>query len=182
MMKNSIIEPSNSDWSSPCVLVPKPDGSFRLCTDFRNLDAITKTNSYPISRNDDCIDRVGHAKYVSKLERYYQIPLTERAKCVLAFVTPSGLCHYRVMPFGLKNAPATFQRMINSLTSDLEGCKGYIDDVVVYSDTCKQHVQHLQALLEKLERAKLTVNFSKSEFGSVSGTCYWPGMCDPSTS
>ena len=168
MMENGIIEHSNSDWSSPCVLVPKPDGSFRLCTDFRKLNAITKTDSYPIPRIDDCIDRVGHAKYVSKLDLlkgYWQVPLTEGAKRVSAFVTPSGLYQYRVMPFGMKNAPATFQRLINSLTSDLEGCEGYIDDVVVYSDTWKQHVQRLQALLEKLARAKLTVNLSKSEFG-----------------
>ena len=65
----------------------------------------------------------------------------------------------------MKNAPATFQKLINSLTSDLEGCEGYIDDVVVYSDTCKQHVQRLCALLERLAQAQLTVNLLKSEFG-----------------
>ena len=120
------------------VLVPKPDGSFRLCTDFRKLNAITKTDSYPIPRIDDCIDRVGHSSYVSKLDLlkgYWQVPLTEKAKHVSAFVTPNGLYQYQVMPFGMKNAPATFQRLINSLTSDLEGFEGYIDDVVVYSDT-----------------------------------------------
>ena len=68
------------------------------------------------------------------------------------------------MPFGMKNAPATFQRLINSLTSDLDGCEGYIDDVVVYSDTWKQHVQRLHALLERLAQAQLTVNLLKSEF------------------
>ena len=118
-----------------------------------------------IPRIDDCIDRVGHAKYVSKIDLlngYWQVPLTEGTKCVSAFVTPNGLCQYRVMPFGMKNASANFQRLINSLTSDLEG---YIDDVVVYSDTWKQHMQHLRALLEKLARAKLTVDLSKSEFG-----------------
>jgi len=68
------------------------------------------------------------------------------------------------MPFGMKNAPATFQRLINSLTSDLEGCEGYINDVVIYSDTWQQHIQSLRALLERLAQAQLTVNLPKSEF------------------
>ena len=94
MLENGIIEHSHSDWSSPCVLVPKPDGSFRLCTDFRKLNAITKTDLYPIPRIDDCIDRVGHSRYVSKLDLlkgYWQVSLTEKAKQVSAFVTPNGL-------------------------------------------------------------------------------------------
>ena len=167
MLENGIIEYICSDWSSPCVLVPKVNGSFLLCTDFRKLNAITKTDSYPLPRIDDCIDRVGHSRYVSKLDLlkgYWQVPLTEKAKQVSAFITPNSLYQYRVMPFGMKNAPATFQRLINSLTSDLDGCEGYIDDVVVYSDTWKQHVQRLHALLERLAQAQLTVNLLKSEF------------------
>ena len=85
MLENGIIEYICSDWSSPCVLVPKVNGSFRLCTDFRKLNAITKTDSYPLPRIDDCIDRVGHSRYVSKLDLlkgYWQVPLTEKAKQV----------------------------------------------------------------------------------------------------
>ena len=168
MLEKGIIEYSCSDWSSPCILVPKADGSFQLCTDFRKLNAITKTDSYPLPRIDDRIDRVGYSRYVSKLDLskgYWQVPLTEKAKQVSAFVAPNGLYQYRVMPFDMKNATATFQRLINFLTSDLEGCEGYINDIVVYSDTWKQHVQRLRALPERLAQAQLTVNLLKNDFG-----------------
>ena len=139
MLANGIIEPSNSEWSSPCVLVPKGDGSgYRFCTDFRKINAVTKTDSYPIPRIDDCIDRIGVSKYVSKLDLlkgYWQVPLTDRAKEISAFVTPDGFFQYKVMPFGMKNAPATFQRMINKIIAGLQGCEGYIDDVVVYANS-----------------------------------------------
>ena len=118
MLEHKIIEPSTSNWSSPCILVPKKDGSYRFCTDFRKVNSVTKTDCFPIPRISDCIDRIGKAKYVSKfdmLKGYYQIPLTQRAKEISAFVTPSGLYQYNVTPFGMKNVPATFQRMINNL-------------------------------------------------------------------
>ena len=100
MLENDIIEPSNSDWSSPCILVPKPDGTYRLCTDFTKVNSFTKTDSYPIPRIDDCIDKIGIAKFFSKvdlLKGYWQVPLTERAREVSAFVTPDGLYHYKVI-------------------------------------------------------------------------------------
>ena len=137
MLKHNIIEPSDSSWSSPCVLVPKSDGTLHFCTDFHKLNALSQTDSYPLPRIEDCIDRIGSSKYVTKmdlLKGYWQVPLTDRAKQLSAFVTPYGLYQYRVMPFGLKNAPATFQRMINKLLGRMEGCEAYIDDVVVYSN------------------------------------------------
>jgi hypothetical protein len=138
MVDNDIIETSKCDWSSPCILVPKPDGTYRLCTDFRKVNSVTKTDSYPFPRIDDCIDKIGSAKFVSKfdlLKGYWQVPLTERAKEISAFVTPDGLFQYKVMPFGMKNAPATFQRMIHFLLHGLQGCEAYIDDAIIYSDT-----------------------------------------------
>ncbi|KAJ8035316.1 hypothetical protein HOLleu_22499 [Holothuria leucospilota] len=105
MLDHDIIEPSNSEWSSPCILVPKPDGGYRFCTDYRKVNAVTKTDSYPIPHIDDCIDRIGKATYVSKfdlLKGYWEIPLTERARKISAFVTPDGLFQYKVMPFGMK--------------------------------------------------------------------------------
>ena len=123
MLRNGIIEPSNSQWSLPCVLVPKPDGNYRFSTDFRRVTSMTKTDSHPIPRIDNCIDRIGHTKYISKfdlLKGYWQVPLTERAKEVSAFVMPDCLYQNLVMPFGMKNAPATFQRMI--VVAGLEGC------------------------------------------------------------
>ena len=132
MLEHGIIEPSQSEWSSPCILVPKKDG---ICTDFHKANSVTKGDSYLIPRVEDCIDRIGHAKYISKLDLlkgYWQVPLTPRPKEVFAFVTPEGFYQHRVMPFGMKNAPATFQRMINKITANFEGCEAYIDDVIVF--------------------------------------------------
>ena len=173
LLENDLIEPSKSNWSSPCILVPKPDGSYRLCTDYRKVNTVTKTDTYPIPRIDDCIDKIGNAKYVSKfdlLKGFWQVPLTERAKEISAFVTPDGLFQYKVIPFGMKNSPATFQRLINQVISGLIGCDAYIDDVIVYSETWSEHVEIMCKLFEKLSDAKLTVNLCKCEFGKATVT------------
>ena len=118
MLKNDIIEASQSNWSSSCILVPKHDSGFRFCTDFRKVNDKTKSDSFPIPRIDDCIDQFGNAKFVSTfdmLKGYWQVLLTQRAREISAFVTASGLYQYKVMPFGMKNAPASFQRMVNML-------------------------------------------------------------------
>ena len=167
MRVNDIIEPSKSHWSSPCVLVPKKDGTSRFCTDYRVLNSKTRADSYPIPRIDDLIDRIGSAKFVSKfdlLKGYWQVPLSPRARELSAFVTPEGLYQYKVMPFGMKNAPATFQRLINSVTSGLEGCEAYLDDIVVYSTTWDEHLQRITSLFDRLSKANLTVNLKKTEF------------------
>ena len=104
------------------------------------------------------------------LKGYWQVPLTNRAKQLSAFVTPDGLYQYRVMPFGLKNAPATFQRMINQLLGRMEGCEAYIDDVVVYSDCWEDHLIRLRRVLTKFAEVNLTVNLAKSEFGHAQVT------------
>ena len=164
LLENDLIEPSKSNWSSPCILVPKPDGGYRLCTDYRKVNTVTKTDTYPIPRIDDCIDKIGNAIYVSKfdlLKGFWQVPLTERAKEISVFVTPDGLFQYKVMPFGMKNSPATFQRLINQVISGLTGCDAYIDDVIVYSETWSEHVEIMCKLFEKLSDAKLTVNLCK---------------------
>ena len=167
MLTNGIIEPSFSNWSSPCILVPKADKTYRFCSDFRKVNSVTKTDSFPIPRVDDCIDRVGRAKFVTKLDLlkgYWQVPLTERAKDISAFVTPDALYNYTVMPFGMKNSAATFQRMINGLISGLPNCAAYIDDIVIYSDTWEEHFDLLSKLFQRLARANLTVNLPKSDF------------------
>ena len=170
MLKNDIIEESQSNWSSPCILVPKHDGGFRFCTDFRKVNDKTKSDSFPIPRIGDCIDQIGKAKFVSTfdmLKGYWQVPLTQRAREISAFVTPSGLYQYKVMPFGMKNAPATFQRMINKLVRDIDGCEGYIDDVVIFSDNWSDHIRQIKRFLQIMREAKLTINLMKSEFGKA---------------
>ena len=82
------------------------------------------------------------------LKGYWQVPLTQRAREISAFVTPSGLYQYKVMHFGMKNAPATFQRMVNKLIQDIDGCEGYIDDVVIYSDNWSDHIRQIKRFLQ----------------------------------
>ena len=170
MLQNDIIEESQSNWSSPCILVPKHDGGFRFCTDFRKVNDKTKSDSFPIPRIADCIDQIGNAKFVSTfdmLKGYWQVPLTQRAREISAFVTPSGLYQYKVMPFGMKNAPATFQRMVNKLVRDIDGCEGYIDDVVIFSDNWSDHIRQIERFFQIMREAKLTINLMKSEFGKA---------------
>ena len=168
MLKNDLIERSHSAWSSPCTLVPKPDKTYRFCTDFRKVNSLTKADSYPLPRIEDCIDRIGHSKYVSKfdmLKGYWQVPLSERAKEISAFVTPDGLYQYKVMPFGMRNAPATFQRLMNQVTTEVSGCEAYIDDVIIYSDNWSNHVEQINVFFGKLKEVNLTINLAKCEFG-----------------
>ena len=173
MLENGIIRRSSSNWSSPCVLVPKPDGSTRFCTDYRKVNNVSKTDAFPIPRIDDCIDKVGGAEFLTKidlLKGYWCVPLTERAREISAFVTPSGLYEYNVLPFGMKNAPATFQRMIHSVTQDLTHTQSYIDDLVTGNDNWEDHLISLEKLFQRLSNANLTVNLSKSEFGQANVT------------
>ena len=168
MLKNDLIEQSHSARSSPCILVPKADKSYRFCTDFCKVIALTKSDSYPLPHIEDCIDRIGHSKYVSKfnmLKGYWQIPLSERAKELSAFATPDGLFQHKVMPFGMRNAPATFQRFVNQVTAEVEGCEVCIEDVIIYSDNWTDHIKQIQTFFDKLKEAKLTINLAKSEFG-----------------
>lgn len=173
LLDNDFIEPSQSNWSSPCILVPKPNGSYRMCTDYRKVNTVTKTDNFPIPRIDDCIDSLGNAKVVSKfdlLKGFWQVPLTDRAREISAFVTPDGLFQYKVMPFGMKNSPMTFQRLVNKVVAGLPNCRVFIDDVILYSDTWDEQLTIMRGLFDRLSQAKLTINLAKSEFGCATVT------------
>lgn len=168
LLTNGLAERSDSEWASPCILVPKPDGSHRMCTDYRMVNKLTRQDCYPLPRMDDIIDQLGEAHFVTKIDLlsgYYQVRLSERAKVISAFVTPDGLFQYTVLPFGMVNAPATFQRLMHRVTSGLEGVHSYLDDLVIHGKTWQEHLSRLQLLFERLAAAGLTVNLSKSEFG-----------------
>ena len=168
MLKIGAIERGQSAWSSPVVLVPKPDDTSRPCIDYRKVNQVTKADAFPIPRLEDCIDRIGRAQVVSKLDLlkgYWQVPLTPNAKEISAFVTPEGLYLCNVLPFGMKNAPATFQRLMNTITNGMSSVVTYIDDVVVFSSSWEEHLVHLRQLFEKLLEADLVVNLPKCEFG-----------------
>ena len=168
LLDNDFAEESNSPWASPCIIVPKPDGSSRLCVDYRHLNQVTISDCYPLPRIDDLIDEVGRAHYITKidlLKGYHQIALTLESREITAFVTPDGLYHYKVLPFGLKNAPGIFQRLMNTIVKDLEYVKVYIDDLVVYTESWEDHVKALDKLFAALRSANLTINLSKTDFG-----------------
>ena len=116
MEKEGVIEPSMSEWASPMVLVKKKDGSLKMCVDYRRLNSVSRADAYPMPRIDELIDWLGKAKYISKrnLSRgYWQVPVEAASRDKTAFVTPQGLFQFRVMPFGLHGAPATFKRLMD---------------------------------------------------------------------
>nr|XP_055032771.1 uncharacterized protein LOC129421341 [Misgurnus anguillicaudatus] len=163
MLKLGVIEPSRSPWSSPIVMVPKPDGTFRFCNDFRRLNEVSEFDSYPMPRVDELLDRLGRARFISTLDLtkgYWQVPLTEQAKPKTAFSTPNGgHWQYRVLPFGLHGAPATFQRLMDVLLRPHQlYAAAYIDDVVIHSETWEDHLERLRKVLLELRQAGLTAN------------------------
>lgn len=170
MLLHSIAEPSSSSWSSPCLLAIKSDGSDRFCTDFRKVNNVTKPDCHPLPRMEDCVDNVGSAAYVSKLDLlkgYWQVPLTPRAQEISAFVTPDAFLQYKVMPFGVRNAPATFQRLVNRVLGGVPGCEAYLDDIVVHSVSWDEHIEQLNLVFQRLAEANLTINLAKCEFAKA---------------
>ncbi|XP_037831815.1 uncharacterized protein LOC119617061 isoform X2 [Kryptolebias marmoratus] len=165
MLSLEIIEPSRSEWCHPVVLVPKKDGSMRFCIDFRYLNGITQFDSYPAPRIDDMVERIGKARYLTTIDLckgYWQVPLTARSKELTAFRTPWGLFQFKVMPFGLHGAPATFQRLMDQVLSDMSDfAAAYLDDIVIFSSTWEDHLKHLEKMLERLQSAGLTINPAK---------------------
>lgn len=170
LVQHGFAVPSFSPWSSPCVLDSKPDGNPRFCTDFRKVNAVTVKDAHPLPLIDDCIDDVGPATFVTKLDMlkgYWQVPLTARASEISAFVTPDSFLQYTVMPFGLCNAPATFQRLINKVLGGVPKCRAYLDDIVVYSTEWSEHLATLRIVFQRLANASLTLNLAKCEFGKA---------------
>ena len=173
LLDNNLAEPSFSPWASPSLLVPKPDGSSRFCTDYRRVNKVTIPDSYPLPLIEDLLDTVGQSTFATKIDLqkgYYQIGLTERAKQISAFITPFGLFHYLVMPFGMVNAPATFQRVMNYTIQDLEGVYAYLDDLVIVSDNWCDHLSRLHSLLTRLNEVGFSINLAKSTFGRATIT------------
>ena len=160
MLADGLITPSESAWSAPIVPVKKKDGSLKLCVEYHHLDVVSRFDAYPMPRVDDLIDRLGKAKYISTIDLargYWQVPLAEGAQEKTAFATPFGLFQFTVMPFGLQDAPATFQRLMDRLIDGMEDHSGsYIDDLVIYSETWEEHLQHVRAVLTRLREANLT--------------------------
>ncbi len=153
--------------------MPKADGSFRFCTDFRKINSVTVSDAFPLPGIDDCIDSLGAAKYITKLDLlkgYWQVPLTEHASEISAFVTPDSFLQYRRMAFGLRNAPATFQCLMFLVLGNVPNCNVYLDDVVIYSFSWAEHLSTLHDVFQCLSAASLTLNLRKCDFAKASVT------------
>ena len=176
LLEEGLISPSNSPWAAPIVVVRKPDGSIRLCVDYRQLNSKTVKDAYPIPRIEEAIDNMSKAKYFTTLDLaagYWQVGLTNAARAKSAFVTPTGLYEWNVMPFGLCNAPSTFQRLMNVVLADLipTACTAYVEDTITFADSCASHLGGLRQVFVKFREAglkRLTSSYTRPLHCSVS--------------
>lgn len=170
MLELSIIEPSKSAWSSPILLVPKKDNSYRFCVDYRALNAVTKKDAYPLPYVSAILDRLSGAKYLSSLDvksAYHQVGMKPSSREYTAFTVPGrGLFHFKRMPFGLTNAPATWQRLIDTvLGAELEPFVFvYLDDIIVVTSDFDTHIKILEKVFDRLITAGLTISREKCNF------------------
>ena len=171
MLDKGIIEHSSSPWASAYVLVKKKTGDIRMCIDFRKLNEVTKKNVYPLPNVEDCLEALSGNQFFSQLDLasgYWQIRMADRARELTAFRTEEGLYQFRRMPFGLCNAPASFQRLVNALFAGLKGVhlQVFIDDICIASRTWDEHLALLRQVFELLINAKLRLKANKCVFGA----------------
>jgi len=174
MIEADAIRPSQSPYSSNVVLVRKKDGSLRFCIDFRKLNARTIRDAYTLPRVDDTLDRLIGSKYFSKLDLrsgYWQVTVKEEDKPKTAF-TVAGLGFYECnrMAFGLTNAPATFQRLMERCMGELNlrDCLIFLDDVLIFASTFEEHLARLEAVFNRIKQHGLKLKPSKCEFFKTS--------------
>ena len=163
------IRPSTSPYGAPVLFVPKKDGRWRMCVDYRALNRQTIRDRYPLPRIDDLLDRLGKAKHFTTLDLatgYHQIAVKNEDIPKTAFRTQRGQFEFVVMPFGVTNAPATFQRMMNSIFKEEldDFVLVYLDDILIFSETLQEHIKHIKTALEKLRTAKLYARLHKCAF------------------
>ena len=171
LLKDGVIEPSESNYCSPMVIVKKKSGDIRLCIDYRKLNSKTIRDTYPLRRVDDLLDIVAGKRYYTSLDlksAYNQIPVVSEDQHKTAFISPLGLYQFVRMPFGLINAPATFQRIMVNLfrESSFKNIICYLDDIVIFSDNVDQHLDTIERVLSRLEDVGLKLNIEKCNFFS----------------
>lgn len=168
LLEKGLIQPSSSPYGAPVLFARKKDGSLRMCVDYRMLNKQTVRNSYSLPRIDDLLDKLQGAKYFSSLDMmdaYHQIPLHPDDIPATAFNTPFGHYEFRVLAFGLANAPAVFQSEMNKLFRDCgKFVVVYLDDICVFSKTAEEHIKHLDTVLSILGRAGKYLKLKKCHF------------------
>ena len=170
LLGKDYIRPSSSPLASPMVTVRMADGSARLCVDFRKINDLTRQTPFYMPRVEQVLEGVGQAKYISKLDLskgYYQVQLTEGSIPKTAFTSHRGTFEFTRMPFGVKNAPAAFQELMQRVLADHKlFATAYMDDVVIFSSSWDDHILHIDTILQTLGTAGLTANPSKCKWGS----------------
>lgn len=166
LLKADIIEEIYSPWAAPVVLVRKKDGTWRFCLDYRKLNAVTVKDSHPLPRVDDALDALAGAAWFSTIDLqhgYWQVELAEQDHEKTAFTTGTGLYQFKVMPMGLTNAPATFQRLMEMVLRGLPWkiCLVYLDDVLIYSRSFEEHLRHLEEVFRRFQASDLKLNPAK---------------------
>ena len=170
MATAGIVRRSNGPWSSPLHVVTKKDGSFRMCGDYRRVNSVTTPDRYSIPLIADLTARLQGRKFFGKVDLvkgYHQIPVADEDIAKTAITTPFGTFEFLRMPFGLKNAGQTFQRMMDEILSDLEFLFVYMDDVLVASHSMEEHVEHFRELFRRLADHDLVVSPGKCQFGKT---------------
>lgn len=173
MLAAGVIRPSSSPWCSPVVPVRKPDGSLRFCVDYRALNAITTSDVYPLPHIRDIFDSLGGNSLFTTLDLaagYWQVPMDPNDAPKTAFATPAGLFEFSVMPFGLKNAPASFQRMMDSVLRNLgpETVSVYIDDLISPARFPDDFFLKLRRIFDRLRSYRLHLRLDKCQFARSS--------------
>ena len=170
MIADGVIRPSDSPYASPLHMVPKP-GGFRICVDYRKLNASTVPDRYPVPHMHDFALGLQGATIFSKIDltqAFHQIPVASQDICKTAVTTPFGLYEYLKMPFGLRNAAQTFQRFMDEVLRGLPAVYAYIDDILIASNNKNAHMQHLKEVFERLSHFGLHINLEKCVFGAPS--------------
>jgi hypothetical protein len=169
LLEKGYIRPSTSPWAAPVLFVEKKDGTKRMCIDYRALNEVTIKNKYPLPRIEDLFDQLRGASVFSKIDLrsgYHQLKIRPSDIPKTAFITKYGLYEYTVMSFGLTNALAFFMYLMNSVFMDYLGkfVVVFIDDILIYSQSEEEHVEHLKMVLQRLREHQLYAKLSKYEF------------------
>ena len=169
LVELGVVVQSTSPWASPIIPVPKPDGTLRLCIDYRRLNAVTVADPYYMATLEEILERVGSSGCISKLDLlkgFYQVEVQEESRAKTAFVSPFGKYEFVRMPFGLRNAPSVFQRTMEVVLRGCFHCSApYIDDIIVFSKDGQEHAGHLREVLGALKSSGLTTRRDKCVFG-----------------
>ncbi len=168
-LKKEFITPSKAPFASPILFAEKKDGSLRFCVNYRKLNALTKRDRYPILLIDEVLARIQGSKYLTRLDiiaAFNKLRMSTESEDLTTFVTFFGAYKYRVMLFELTNGSASFQHYINDVLFDClhKFCQAYLDDILIYSKTLKEHRTHVKEVLGKLREADLQVDIDKCEF------------------